>query len=268
MPVRGRQTPPTQFRFGFYRTIGVANQPSLPPEDPATQLVQETAAWQFGNEYLSDYNRKLRLALQDEAGLSRAEERGVEPAQDFGSSTFGTTMRSLARVMPALRDQGLRRQIYFVGQGSYDTHAEQRGSAKRTQDYHLADLAPALAAFDGAMESAGLGEQVTVLCISEFGRTLRPSSGGGSEHAWGNHWLALGGAVRGGQVLGTFPGLTLGGPDDVDEDQGGRLLPSTASDQVYASCLQWLGLPADQLHDVLPWLANFEQKSVALLRSS
>ena len=102
--------------------------------------------------------------------------------------------------------------------------------------------------------------------MSEFGRTLRPSSGGGSEHAWGNHWMLFGGPVTGGTVHGTFPTLTLGGPDDGDPDKGGRFVPTTATDQVASTLMQWMGLPATAILDVFPSLAIFGQKQLPLLR--
>src|SRR5262249_40438626 len=125
----------------------------------------------------------------------------------------------------------------------------------------------ALAAFDQSMQAAGMDQNVVTLAMSDFGRTLRPASGGGSDHAWGNHWFALGGPVAGGQVLGTFPTLTLGGPDDGDANQGGRLVPTTSTDQVGATVMRWLGLPADQTVAAFPHLANFSQQTIGLLHA-
>jgi uncharacterized protein (DUF1501 family) len=103
--------------------------------------------------------------------------------------------------------------------------------------------------------------------MSDFGRTLRQASGGGSDHAWGNHWFAMGGPVRGGQVVGTLPSLTLGGPDDSDPNGGGRFVPTISTDQVGATLMQWLGLPSTELDKVFPNLANFGQKTINLLHA-
>ena len=59
--------------------------------------------------------------------------------------------------------------------------------------YSTLDIA-ALQSFYGAPTKAS----VTTFTLSDFGRTLQPASGGGSDHAWGSHHFVLGGAVRGG----------------------------------------------------------------------
>ena len=48
---------------------------------------------------------------------------------------------------------------------------------------------------------------VTILTMSEFGRTARQNGDGGTDHGHGTCFLALGGGVAGGKVLGKWPGL-------------------------------------------------------------
>jgi uncharacterized protein (DUF1501 family) len=130
----------------------------------------------------------------------------------------------------------------------------------------LLTLARVLDAFDATNRANGLDMNVVTLVMTEFGRTLRPGSGGGSEHAWGNHWWLLGGPVAGGTVHGVFPSMVLGGPDDGDPGKNGRHVPSTSSDQVGASLMQWMGMEPTYLLDVFPNLANFKQKTLPLIR--
>ena len=262
--VLGRRTPPSRLAQG---TAYWGNGSLLDPSGPRARNLIQMANGQFANAYQADYARHLQRALDDGAAIARIFDQSKPPQGDFGSDGLSSQLRDVAAAMPAFKATGSRRQTFLVSWGAFDTHAEQRGGGPHTQDTQLPPVARALAAFDAANAAAGLDGSVITLVISDFGRTLRPSSGGGSEHAWGNHVMLLGGSVGGGAVHGIFPTLTLGGPDDGDPDRGGRFVPSTSTDQVAATLMQWLGLPSAQLHDVFPNLVNFQQKTIPLLRT-
>jgi uncharacterized protein (DUF1501 family) len=69
----------------------------------------------------------------------------------------------------------------------------------------LRDFAQALAAF-----ATDLGERlsdVVVLTMSEFGRTIRENGSAGTDHGHATAMLVMGGPVRGGRILGPWPGL-------------------------------------------------------------
>ena len=72
--------------------------------------------------------------------------------------------------------------------------------------------------------------------------------------------------MDGGTVIGEFPSLLLGGPDDCDPGKNGRIVPKISTDQVAATLMHWIGLEPSQFLDVFPWLVNFDQKTVPLLR--
>jgi uncharacterized protein (DUF1501 family) len=237
------------------------------PQTPAAQALNRMARWQFANQYEAEYARTFGRSVLESTSITEAAMTAPEPAGQFGSDELSRNLRQLAKLMPVFKRRGYKRQVFLVQWGGFDTHAAQRGGAANSQDSQLGVLARALAAFDQANVASGLDQSVVSLMMTDFGRTLRQASGGGSDHAWGNHWFALGGPVAGGQVLGTFPTLTLGGPDDSDPGKGGRFVPTTSVDQVGATLMQWLGLPADQLHTVFPNLANFSQKTINLLHA-
>jgi uncharacterized protein (DUF1501 family) len=155
------------------------------------------------------------------------------------------------------------RQLFFAQQGGFDTHGNQIAASDVTQGEHarlLKSLGDALAAFYTAMKNLGMGDVVTTFTQSDFGRTFKPNNSGGTDHAWGNQHLVLGGAVRGGASYGRYPELVLGGPDDVGVDAWelqGRWIPTTSVDQYAATLLGWFGASEAQLDAVLPNLGNF-----------
>ena len=238
------------------------------PHELGAQALARMAQWQFSNAYEAEYARTFGLGFNDSVAIVNARAAAVAPTADFGSTDrVATGLRDLATVMPYFKSQGLKRQVFLQSWGSFDTHTNQRGTDAGTQDAQLSVLAKALAAFDESNRASGLDMNVVTLVMTEFGRTVRPGSGGGSEHAWGNHWVALGGPVAGGKVVGTFPSLVLGGTDDGDRGRNGRLVPTTSSDQLGATLMQWMGLQPSQFHDVFPSLVNFNQKTIPLLRA-
>jgi uncharacterized protein (DUF1501 family) len=165
------------------------------------------------------------------------------------------------------------RQIFFVQMGGFDNHAGQVGASALdgTHAELMTQMADALAAFWRALKAIGMTEQVTLFTQSDFGRTFAPNETQGTDHAWGNEHLVLGGAVAGGQLYGRYPELVLGGPDDVgvdDWERQGRWIPSTSVDQYAATLLRWWGLSEAQLDAALPNLRNFgSARSVGFLKA-
>ena len=57
---------------------------------------------------------------------------------------------------------------------------------------------------------------VIVLTMSEFGRTARENGNRGTDHGHANFMFALGGGVKGGKILGKWPGLAK---EQLNEDR-------------------------------------------------
>lgn len=160
-------------------------------------------------------------------------------------------LQQIAKTIEARNTLGLKRQIFFCSLGGFDTHANQLV----TQANLLGQLGAALKAFYDATVKLGVASNVTTFTLSDFGRTYKPASGGGSDHAWGNHQLIMGGAIKGGDFYGTWPTLALGGPDDISSE--GRWVPTTSVDQFIATLALWYGLAPSNLSLVLPNIGRF-----------
>ncbi len=168
-------------------------------------------------------------------------------------------LQQAAKLIAARDTFGVKRQIFFVTLGGFDTHANQL----ITQANLLTQLDNALKSFYDATVALGVSDNVTTFTMSDFGRTFKPAAGGGSDHAWGNHHLIMGGAVKGGSMYGKFPSLALGGTDDVSNE--GRWLPTTSVDQYIATLATWFGVPANQLSEAVPNIDTFNVKNLGFV---
>ena len=171
--------------------------------------------------------------------------------------TLNQQLKMVARLIAARGQLGPKRQVFLVSLGGFDTH-------DNLMDRHpalLTELGGALSGFQQALESIGVGPQVTTFTASDFGRTL-VSNGDGSDHGWGSHHMVLGGAVRGGAFYGQAPQAVLKGPEDVGQ---GRLLPSTAVDQYAATLARWFGVSDTELPLVAPAIAQFGTRDLGFL---
>lgn len=168
------------------------------------------------------------------------------PGPNWVAQQFRAAAKMIA-LRPAL---GLHRQTIFIGFGGWDHH----GELLETQAGMLAMLDSALAGFQRALDHLGLADSVLTFTASDFGRTLR-SNGRGTDHAWGGNALVMGGPVRGGRIFGTFPDLAI--DSEVDTGFGGRVIPSTSCDSLFAEMLRWFGVAAADMDYVLPNLSNF-----------
>jgi uncharacterized protein (DUF1501 family) len=175
------------------------------------------------------------------------------------SSEISQQFFQVAKMIEGRAQTGAKRQIFFVSLGNFDTHSDQLNRQKALWD----DLSPALGAFYNATVALGVSSQVTSFTLSDFNRTLQPASGGGTDHAWGNHHFIIGGAVNGGALYGQYPTLILGGPSDAVQE--GRWIPTTAVDQYGATLAKWFGVTDTDMGAVFPNLAKFTASDLGFM---
>lgn len=119
----------------------------------------------------------------------------------YPAGSVGNALRQAAGLIKA----GIgTRCIYVNVPGGFDTHSNQL--VNNTNDYRPLGLA--LAAF--ATDLGGLLDNVALMVTTEFGRTAAVNGAAGTDHGTGYCMMVLGGRVRGGRVLGRWPGLGRG----------------------------------------------------------
>jgi uncharacterized protein (DUF1501 family) len=136
-----------------------------------------------------------------------AGSRAAPPGMQYPRSRLGQALAQIARLMKA--DVGL--EVAFAEVGGWDTHVGQGGEQGQLA-LRLGDLAQSLGAF--CRDLGPRMDDVVLLTMSEFGRTVRENGNRGTDHGHGTAMLVLGGPVRGGRVFGRWPGL---GPGDLFE---------------------------------------------------
>jgi len=198
-------------------------------------------------------------SIADANALSAALAKSTALKTQFPKSSLGTQLQQVAQIIQVQADLGMRRQIFFCSLGGFDTHTNEFN----THNTLYPQLSPALAAFYDATQELGVAQNVTTFTESDFSRTFQPTSGDGSDHAWGSHHLVVGGAVQGGQIFGKFPTFELGGPDDADVR--GRWIPTTSIDQYGATLCSWFGIPDSALASVFPNFSNFNSQKLGFL---
>ncbi|MGO9436140.1 MAG: DUF1501 domain-containing protein [Terracidiphilus sp.] len=119
---------------------------------------------------------------------------------DYPNSEFGNKMKQIAQLLKA----NLGVEAAFTDVSGWDTHQNQ-GSVNGQLSNRLKDFSDSIGAFwrdlgDGAAN-------VTLVTMSEFGRTARENGTGGTDHGHANAMFVLGGEVKGGKVYGKWPGL-------------------------------------------------------------
>jgi len=181
---------------------------------------------------------------------------GIKTSESVGSG-LSTQLKAITRLIQIGKNRGLKRQIFFVTQGGYDTH----GNQTSTHSKNLRALSLALDSFDKSLNDIGAHNEVTTFNISDFGRSVG-NNGDGSDHAWGGHYFVMGGAVKGG-LYGKMPSLELGGEDDISKK--GRLIPTTSHSQYYATLLKWFGIDNSLIEQVLPEIKNFNVQDIGFM---
>ena len=212
--------------------------------------------------YQGEYSRVVQRSIDTTTTLKTALQGSSVAALPTAAITLpnGSTLslandglakqlRMVAQMIGAAPALGMKRQVFMVQLGGFDSHNNQM----RDQPVMMARVAQSVAWFYNAMAALGQANNVTLFTASDFGRTL-VSNGDGSDHGWGSHHLVVGGAVKGRAIYGNFPVTALGTADDIGS---GRLLPSTSVTQLASSLGGWMGLSAAERLAVLPNLGNF-----------
>ena len=153
------------------------------------------------NDSLSGTGKETFEAVNYLKKVNPAQYRPENGAQ-YPRTRFGSSLLQIAQLIKA--DVGLEVAFTDTPGLDWDTHANEGNSRGRLGN-NLQQFSNGIAAL-----YADLGrrmDDVLVLTMSEFGRTVRENGNRGTDHGHANAMLVLGNGVRGGKIYGQWPGL-------------------------------------------------------------
>jgi len=124
----------------------------------------------------------------------------AENGANYPQTPFGNALRQTAQLIKA----GVGLEVAFADIGGWDTHVNE-GNQQGQLSNLLRQFSNAIAAL-----YTDLGQRmddVVILTMSEFGRTVKENGNRGTDHGHANAMFIVGNSVRGGKVHGEWPGL-------------------------------------------------------------
>ena len=199
----------------------------------------------------------------------------VALSASWGNDGPALQLAQVAKLISARSELMSERAVFFAEVGGFDTHSD----VSSVLNEKLTSIDGAIRSFREEMMAQEIWEDVVLLTVSEFGRTLT-SNGAGTDHGWGTlsrrnppahqssspdlstyrfrssslpssppdhaggHHLVLGGAVKGGQVHGVYP-TDLTSSSDLNVGRGRvRVMPTLGA-------RSWCTLHLVQAHGAL-----------------
>ena len=168
--------------------------------DLADDTLQRIADLYSGDAVLS---QRLADALSADAIANAGADAGATAGT---TATAGAQVEKTARATAEFlrRPDGPRVAVFETT--GWDTHANQ-GSAAGVLALRLRALDAGLRSLREALGATW--SNTVVLVATEFGRTVAVNGTRGTDHGTGAAAFLLGGAVRGGRVIGDWPGLSV-----------------------------------------------------------
>lgn len=136
--------------------------------------------------------------------LESAASIPVQNNATYPNSSLGRQLRQGASLIKS----GLGVELITLSLGGWDTHSQEGGAeASGRMSMLLTNFSNSISAF--FTDLGALAGNVTVIAMSEFGRTAAQNGSGGTDHGMATTWMAIGGSLKGGVYCpGGWPGLS------------------------------------------------------------
>jgi uncharacterized protein (DUF1501 family) len=186
--------------------------------------------------------------------LRAANPQQYQPENNaaYPRSPFGQHLRQIAQLIKA--DVGL--EVAFADVGGWDTHVNQGGATGQLAG-RLTDFADSISAL--VKDLGARMADVTILTMSEFGRTARENGSRGTDHGHATSMFVIGGDVKGKKVYGKWPGL------EMEQLNEGRDLALTTDFRSVFSEVAFKHLGAAKMDAVFPGFKGNDKNWLGIL---
>ena len=196
------------------------------------------------------------------SAIDQTEELGslmgnVAVDADFSGNDLSKQLMQVAKVIKLRSNLTQERGGFVVSSIGWDTHGEFDGKVGPL----FGAVNDALDSFQQEMKAQGAWDNVVVVLLSEFGRTIT-SNGKGTDHGWGGNYFLTGGVVKGGKILGKYPDVLTQTDDSTINIGRGILIPTLPWDAVWTGLAEWMGVPSNKIDTVIPNIGNFPESTL------
>jgi uncharacterized protein (DUF1501 family) len=176
--------------------IAVNNLNDFQVKDQKSQATFESMYDHSHDTVLHGTGKETFSAVKMMQSIQKQRYTPVNGAK-YPGGRFGQSLLQIARLIKA--DVGV--EVAFADIGGWDTHVNEPNQLSN----NLTEFGQSLAAL--YQDLGDRMQDVTVVTMSEFGRTVRENGDRGTDHGHANVMFVVGGDVRGGKVYGDWPGL-------------------------------------------------------------
>jgi len=141
--------------------------------------------------------------------LQKTDVKNYKPSNGvvYPNSTLGNSLKQIAQLIK----MNVGMEVAFAESGGWDTHFNQ-GRETGIFARNVNDLSESIMAFWTDMGT--LQDDVTVMTMTEFGRTVKQNGTGGTDHGRASCNFILGNSVKGGLVHGIVNPLAIENLED------------------------------------------------------
>jgi uncharacterized protein (DUF1501 family) len=151
----------------------------------------------LGSDTVMDYLGQTGLDAMRGADILKEAPEKYTSNVEYPDNPFASSLKGVAQVHFA--DLGTR--IFYTQYGGFDTHTNEVA----LHELLWGHIGSSLAAFYEDLEEHNLGDEITILMFSEFGRRVL-DNGTGTDHGSGGVAFVIGNQVNGGHYA-EYPSL-------------------------------------------------------------